>query len=389
VKRLVLKSGGTAAAWLWLALAAYGFQAVPQNVGALEQQVQKYLQEQKPELAIPLLQQIVSIEPGNINAHANLGVLLFFRGIYPEAMPHMRTALRLDPSLSRIQALLGIAEKRTGDLKRAQDDLEHSFASLDDPKVRMEAGLELVELHIATSQLDKALAVGTKLEAFAPQNPQVLLMHYQISRQMMYQSLLRMMMNAPDSAEIHMLIGGELGRQGERTAAISQYREAIRLNSKLPGVHYELAELLRSSPNAALNAQAEGEYKAAVRANPYDVMSWSRLGEIYSARSEFQAAEEHFTRALALQPKDSDARTGLAIVYISTNRTGEAMPLLESVVKDDPANVASHYRLSVLYRQAGRTSDAEREMDEFRHYQDVKDRLGKLYKQLAGSCDPK
>jgi Tfp pilus assembly protein PilF len=154
-------------------------------------------------------------------------------------------------------------------------------------------------------------------------------------------------------------------------------------------VHYELAELLRSSPDPALNAQAEDEYKAAVKANPYDVMSWSRLGEIYSAKSEFQAAEEHFRRALALQPKDSDARTGLAIVYISTNRTGEAMPLLESVVKDDPANVASHYRLSVLYRQAGRTSDAEREMDEFRHYQDVKDRLGKLYKQLAGSCDPK
>ena len=103
-----------------------------------------------------------------------------------------------------------------------------------------------------------------------------------------------------------------------------------------------------------------------------------------TAKGDFQAAEEHYQKALALQPKDSDAKTGLAIVWISINRTNEAIPLLESALKDDPTNLVAHYRLSMLYRRAGRTADADRETEAFHHYQDVKDKLGKIFKQLAG-----
>jgi hypothetical protein len=48
----------------------------------------------------------------------------------------------------------------------------------------------------------------------------------------------------------------------------------------------------------------------------------------------------------------------------------------------------AHFRLSGLYRRAGRTADAERELAAFRHYQDVKDKLGKVFKQLAAPGRP-
>ena len=133
-----------------------------------------------------------------------------------------------------------------------------------------------------------------------------------------------------------------------------------------------------------MNAQAEDEYKAAIKVNQYDEMSWRQLGGIMTAKGDFKAAEEDYKKALALQPKDSEAKTGLAIVLISMNRTNEAISLLESAVKDDPTNIVAHYRLSGLYRRAGRTADAQREMDAFHHYQDVKDKLGKIFKQLGG-----
>ena len=139
-----------------------------------------------------------------------------------------------------------------------------------------------------------------------------------------------------------------------------------------------------------MNAQAEDEYKAAIKVNQYDELSWRQLGGIMTAKGDFKAAEEDYKKALALQPKDSEAKTGLAIVWISMNRTNEAISLLESAVKDDPTNIVAHYRLSGLYRRAGRTADAQREMDTFHHYQDVKDKLGKIFKQLGGqpaSCD--
>src|SRR4051812_24283409 len=147
-----------------LALLPLRAQDLSSKIAALEQQVQKHLQAQKPQLAVPLLVEIVSLDPKNLNAQANLGVLLYFQGAYADAIPHMRVAMELKPDLWRIQGLLGIAEKRTGDPKRAQDDLENAFPHIDDQKFQKDAGLELIELDVASAQFTKALAVVTRLE---------------------------------------------------------------------------------------------------------------------------------------------------------------------------------------------------------------------------------
>ncbi len=122
----------------------------------------------------------------------------------------------------------------------------------------------------------------------------------------MNQSLLSMMVVAPDSAEMHMIMAGELGRQGDQTGAIAEYREAIRLNPNLPGAHFELAEQLRTASDPELNAQAEDEYKAAIQVNQYDAKSWCQLGAIMAGKGDFKAAEEHYRKSLALRPNDAD-----------------------------------------------------------------------------------
>ncbi len=372
-----------------LAVAAQDNQDPAHKIAALEQQVQKHLQEQKPQLAISALREIVSLDPKNLNGQGNLGVLLFFQGEYAEAAGHLRAALEMDPSLSRIEALLGIAEKRTGHAQEAQQHLEHAFSALDDKKIRLQAGLELIELYSAATRFDKALSVAGKLQETDPQNPQILLITYQLSRQLMDQTLLTMMVSSPDSAEMHMMMAGELGRQGDHPGSVAQYREALKLNPALPGAHFEMAEQLRTSPDPALNAQAEDEYKAAIRLNQSDALAWRQLAGILSTKGDFKAAEEDFRKALALQPRDAEAKTGLAIVLISTNRASEAIPLLENAIADDPTNLVAHYRLSMLYRRAGRAADAEREMNTFHHYEDVKAKLGKVFKQLAGPSEPR
>src|SRR6185437_12932340 len=106
------------------------------SIADLQQQAGKYLQEQKPQLAIPILRQLVSLNPQDVNAHGDLGVLLFFQNNYPEAITELRAALNLVPKLWRMEALLGIAEKRTGDLISAKSDLEQSFPNLDDAKIQ-------------------------------------------------------------------------------------------------------------------------------------------------------------------------------------------------------------------------------------------------------------
>jgi len=372
-----------------IALLGQDAQSVPQKIAALEQQVEKALQEQNPQVAIPLLRKIVTFDPKNLNGQANLGVLLFFQGDFTESAPHLRAALEMQPGLSRLEALLGIAEKRTGNATDAQTHLEHALSTLDDQKVQLQAGLELIELYAAASRFEKALTVAGKLREAAPQNPQIVLVTYQLSRQLIDQSLLTLMVAAPDSAEMHMIMAGELGRQGDHVNSVAQYREALKLNPALPGAHFELAEQLRTSSDPAFNAQAEGEYKAALQLNQNDALAWRQLGGVLSAKGDFKAAEEGYRKALALQPRDSEAKTGLAIVLISTNRTADAISLLESAIQDDPTNIAAHFRLSNLYRRAGRTADAQRELDAFNHYQNVKNKIGNVFKQLAAPSVPR
>jgi cytochrome c-type biogenesis protein CcmH/NrfG len=282
--------------------------------------------------------------------------------------------------------LLGIAEKRTGSLSQALTDLEQAFSHLDRDTTAIQVGLELIELYGAASQFEKALSVAAKLEHMAPNDPQVLLATYQLARQTMDKALLNLMLTAPDSAESHMIMAGELAREGNPAKAVAEYRAAIRLNPSLPGVHFQLAELLRTSTDPAMNAQAEDEYLAALRMNPFDALAWRQLGGIRDAKGDFKAAEENYKKALALQPNDADAKTGLAIVLISTNRTEEALTLLESALKDDPTNITAHFRLSGLYRRAGRSADAARELEAFRRYQELKDKLGNALKSRRGSA---
>lgn len=288
----------------------------------------------------------------------------------------------------RIRALLGLAEKRTGDLGTAQSDLEQTFPNLTDQKTQKQVGLELIEVDSAFGQFARALTIVEKLQELLPQDPQILFVSYEIASQMMQQSMLNLVLVAPNSAELQMIIAGELGRQSEHDKSVAKYREAIRLNPNLPGVHFELAEQLRSSPDPKLNAQAEAEYKAAVAANPYDEKAWCRMGEQAAARGDNKTAQEHYKKALALQPTDSDAQTDLAISLISANQPSEAIPLLESAIKNDPTNIVAHYRLSVQYRRLGRIADAKHEMDEYTHYKNLKDKLSQVFQKARAQSSP-
>jgi Tfp pilus assembly protein PilF len=376
--------------WLAIAIApwivsAQDTQGAASKVDELNRTAQQYLQERKPELAIPLLREILTLDPSNLNAHANLGVLLFFQGSYSDAIPQLRAALELQPDLSKIEALLGLAEKRTGAPAEAQNNLEHAFPKLDEKGFQVQAGLELVELDVSRGQLGKAAEVVEALESVAPQDPQILMAGYQISLQMADQSLLSMVMVAPDSAQMHMMMADKFGRDGDRTNAIKEYRAAIRLNAQLPGVHFELAEQLRGSDDPAVKLQAVQEYKAALGINQFDERAWRGLGEITAEQGDYKAAQQDYAKALALQPRDADAETDLAGTWIAVNESDKALPLLESAIKDDPTNVVAHFKLSTLYRQLGRITDSQREMDIFRHYKAMKDKLGKSFQQMRAT----
>ena len=353
-----------------------------QEVASHARQGQKFLKEQRPDLAIPEFRAIVALDPNNVDARGNLGVLLFFQGDYPAAVPQLRAALKLRPTLWRIEALLGMAERRTGNSKSALGDLERAFPRLQEEKIQIESGMELIEIHTAAGDLDKAASTISALRSLYPTNREVLYASYRIYSDLAGEAMLSLSLVAPTSARMHQVMAHELEKHGDDEAAIRNYREALTLDPKLPGVHFELAEMLNASSVAAEQQEAEGEYKAALSVNQFDERAELRLGDISSRRGDVQEAYAHYSRAVQLQPNEAEANIGLAKVLMLMNQPDRAEPLLQRALQLDPTSVAAHFRLSTLYRQAGRTADAKRELEEYQKYKEMKEKLHDIYHDM-------
>ncbi len=351
-----------------------------QQLESHARQAEEYLKEHKLDLAASEFRSIVTLAPENVDARANLGVLLYFQGNYAEAVPQFRAALKLQPGLWKIQALLGIAEKRAGDFKAARGDLEKAFPNVENEKIRIETGMELIDLYSKTGDLDKAAATIGVLRKMEPMNPALLYSAYRVYSELTEQSILSLLVVAPKSAYMREVMGLALAKHGHPQEAIESFRASIKADPRRPAPHYELAEMLYDSD--ATRDGAESEYKKALSLNPYDEASECRLGAIADQKGHLKEAYERYARALQLRPDDSQANLGLAEVLMSMGQMEKAEPLLKRAIQLDPTNAVAYFRLSTLYWRTGQSAEAQREFQQYKKYKAIKAELRNLYRTL-------
>jgi len=368
--------------WVGSATTQSGGVSTTQQIQVHERKAHELLNQKKPVLAAKEFAAVVALDPSNIDAQANLGVLLFFQNKYAQAEPHLRKAVEQQPGLTKIRALLGMCERNLGQNELARTDLQAVVDQLKEPGVRLEAGLELIELYTAAQDLPKAAAVVETLRAGAPTDPRILYAAYRIYSDLASEAMLDLSVAAPESGQMHQAMAHELNRERDIPGAIANYRKALAIDPKLPGIHYELAEALHASTDLKLRAEAEEQYKLAVAANSRDEKSLSRLGDLAVEKDDFNGAIAYYKQALALAPSDADATLGLAHVYIEKDESASALPLLEPLVAADPTNVLAHYRLSTAYRKLKRPEDAKRELEAYQKYKDIKEKMRNVYKEM-------
>lgn len=339
----------------------------------------EFLRANQPAKAIPEFEALVAMAPENVDAQANLGVLLYFQARYPDAVGHLRKAIQLDPGLSKIQALLGLCEYQMGQFDTARSDMAASFASLPDAAFRKEVGLTLVELETAQQDLQAAGLTIRKLLDQAPTDPEILFAAYRVHSDLAGEALLSLSLAAPQSGQMQQAIGHELERIRDLPGAIASFRKALTANPDLPGIHFDLAEALHGSDSQSDRAEAEKEYTLALDKNPREVQAAVRLGDLHAERNDFEGAAGLYQRALNQQPNNADAALGLARVYSEKNEDDKALPLLLHVLEADPTNMLAHFRLSALYRKLHRPDDAKHELAEYQKYKEIKEQLRQVY----------
>ena len=348
----------------------------------------RYLSEQKTDLAIAELKQAVALDPADVEAEGNLGVLFYFRGDYAGAVLNLRAALKVQPDLWKIRALLGMAEEREGDLQASRNDLENAFPHLADEKVQLDAGEILIDLYSNGGDLEKASGIVSTLLADHPADASLLYLSYRIHSDMANRAILTMAIDDPGSAQLHQAMARELAKQGGTVPAIAAYREALRINPQLPGAHTELGDLFFHSQDPKLQAAAASEFQSALNVNPKDEKAELAMGVLAARRGDLNTAYSHDSRALRLEPNDSDACTELAKTLIQLGRKDEALQLLERAVQIEPSNYVALFRLGTLYRQKGKMDEAKKQMELYLHYKQMYEKLEKIIHDMRVASDP-
>lgn len=371
---------------LTLALVAFSCSLSAQTSPSRSQLLQSHmakaqqdLRERRPDLAVPEFEAVLALDPHNLDAQANAGVLLYFSNDFAKAVPHLQAALAIKPGLWKLQALLGLAQMRLNQPEAARPNLAAALPHLTEPKIQDEVGQALITNYSQTGELEKAASTVSVMLELQPTNTRLLMLSYSLYSDLASRSLLTLALTNPDSAEMHAVMARELQKHGDEAPALANYRAAIQLDPKLPGIHYELGLLLYNSTDEKLQSEAAAEFQTAIAQNPRDEKSELMLGEIAAKNGDMNAAFAADSRAVELQPNDADACTELAKVLLYRNEKQKARALLEHAVQIDPSNYTAHYRLSTLDRQQGRPEDAKRELADYEKYKAMQTKLDSIF----------
>jgi tetratricopeptide (TPR) repeat protein len=253
---------------------------------------------------------------------------------------------------------------------------------VDEEKLKITVGRELIESYAATNDLDKASQTIGVLLKLEPTNPALLYISYRIHSEMAVAAMLELGLVAPESAQTHQAMAHEMQRDRDLPGTIANLRKALALDPTLPGVHFELAEALHASDDPQLRAEAEQQYRLAVETNPSDPKALARMGDIELEKADPDAAATYYRKALQMQPGFEDAAIGLANVFSEKGNQAEAVRLLAGVEAADPTNVLAHFRLSTIYRKLNRPADVTRELELYRKYKDEREKLRKIYQNM-------
>ena len=345
-------------------------------------QAEKYLSENAPELAVKEFEAILATSPGNATALANLGAIAFLQGDCPTAASDFRGALQHEPTLIKAEALLAICERRLGD-PSAQSLLQSSFSQLQDKKIRTQVGIELVSSYYEQGDLEHTSSTLGVLLQLNPDDVEVLYMAQRVYQEMSDDTLNKLAILAPDSARMQQVISERLINSGNPTGAIEHYRAALKINPKLPGVHFEIGEsLLQVSTAGSTLVDAEKEFSEAIKNDGDSARIEDKLGMIDAWNSHLDQAFRHYKRAYILNSYDTDAQFGIAQILMEKQEPKEALPYLQDVVKADPMNTDARYRLAMACKQLGLSEEFRKQLAIFRESKAISSQVADLYSQM-------
>ena len=361
---------------LLLALCGFDFaapaspQTKPQSAEQYAETGNRALQEGHYADAEQAFEKLKGLEPNTAEVHANLGLIYFEEKKFDQAVPELRRALKLKPSLTNSGFILAMTLSELGQFSEAISGLERGFRS-GNPEMKRMCGLQLERAYTALKHDSKAVEVALEMERLYPNDPEVQYHDGKIFGNFAFLTMQKLWQAAPDSVWRHQAEGEALESQGSFEAAIGQYREVLARDPQRPGIHYRLGRMLlaRSQKTAAPEdtSAAAKEFEQELQIDPANGNAAYELAEINRNAGRLDDAQKYFDLALKGHPDFEDAHLGLAATLISEHKPELALPHLEKAISLNHDNEVSWWRLAQVERLLGNSDEQKKALAEFQH----------------------
>jgi len=153
----------------------------------------------------------------------------------------------------------------------------------------------------------------------------------------------------------HNNLGIVLQNLGQKTNAVTQYKEALRLKPDYVEAHNNLGFALSQEGKIE---EAIAQYEQALRIDPDDVEAHNNLGIALSQTGKPDEAIAQFDQALRIKPQYTDARNNLGAAFLRQGRIQDAIGQWEKVLQTRPDYANAHNNLGVALARLGRVQEA-------------------------------
>jgi tetratricopeptide (TPR) repeat protein len=347
---------------LWVCCGA--LQADPAEVQSQIQQLYEEAQAARSRGDLPLSEQkyleVIRLAPQLANAYHNLGIVYFMQRKYRESTNVLEKAVKLSPRLAGAHVILGLDYYQLYESQKAVNALQAAL--------RLNPSDTNALLYLGKSQIqmrDYRSAAKT-LERLVDSKPADAEGLYTLSlsyMKLMLESVNRLGEAAPQSYLFSLLMAQDAEARNDDETAISKYREALALRTKLDavGIHYALGSVYARTGKYE---EAAEEFKKELEVNPNDSLALWKLGEL-ALRTDPQEARHYLERAVTLNPDLPQAVLAYGRALASTAETEKAVEQFQRVVRLAPEEDSVHYHLSKAYRLLGRDEQAKAEAARF------------------------
>ena len=226
--------------------------------------------------AVAHLRESLRLNPGDAEAHNNMGGAYQRMGRYEEAITEHREALRLNPQLVEARYNIGVCNQALNRMEAARAEYAEA--------VRVQPDYGMAHYNLGTT----LSATGNMIEA-----------------EKAFRHAVRLL---PEFAPAHDGLGFVLLQTGRIPDAVTEFKTATRIQPDYAPAHYKLAVTLAG---AGLMEEALEEFRAAAQYAPASPEMHYALGSALAASGRLDEGAAEFREALRLKPGYFEARAGL------------------------------------------------------------------------------